>query len=221
MYGDGQMTVMSNNIFLSRIPQLDGMRFVSDRQRKAVMAKLNEPGLNRKPTEIKLHARSPYHTKGKTIPIQNPADWLEQAAALQEDAEKLERAGGSNEGVFRQAYPAAEITIKAARGEHETGKKGHELARPLGKLAAGQFSEAYTESPGVAGRIDEVASRITPELISLAKEVEAFWPPYMDAKHGPIDKEAKDKTLRLAKLLNQILQPKPEKEREKGGTGDG
>ena len=191
------------------------MKFKSDEQRKAVMAKLSP---SRKSMSLRLRARAPYHTKGKTIPIENPQVWLAQAAALLRDAEDSEKRRHSPEGVFRQAYPSAEIAIKAARGEHETGKKGHLLARPLGKLAEGRFCEEYAKLPGIAGRTDDIAAQITPEVIGLAKVVEAFWPPYMDGGHGPINEEAKDKTLRLAKELDRILQPAATKAKAKAGS---
>jgi len=146
--------------------------------------------------------------KGKIVPIANPQDWLDQGAALLRDAQKLERSGGSNEGIFRNAYPSAELVVKAARCEHETGRKGHHLARPLGMLAQGRFGEEYLRLPGVAGNANKLGTLITPDLLTLAKEVEAFWPPYMDATHGPITKDAKDKTLRLAELVNRVLQPR-------------
>jgi len=182
------------------------MRFKSEEQRKAVMAKIRlgrRLGSRHSRHSQPLRFSKPAHpARGKTYLMTDPGKSLRTADGLLKAAIRSEKAGDIPEATFRSAYPAAEKTIKAASPDY---RKEHDLSGPLRRLAQGRFGPAYLQ---LGGTSKDNAAKITPELIHLAEEVEKLWPPYEN--HIEITEQERDKTLRLAIEVNKILQPKPE-----------
>ncbi len=141
------------------------MKFRSDEQRRAVMAKLNPgKGLPRKP---RLPLKSPYRVKGRTVPIGKPQDWLRQAAMLLRGAEDSEQRGHSPEGIFRQARRRLQCPHRRPNPLH---RRRLPEAAPWSHLATMATTAMRIPSlPGDVGHLNADCLRDVPQHISSSR----------------------------------------------------